>query len=435
MTIRFANDFSMTINAKAVTCAYSFDVRNPADEIVIGQAPDCGPGQLDDAVSAARSAFSLWAATPIGERRQFIRDSADAIKAHLAALRWLLTSEHGKTLAESEREIRDAIALLRETANLPFPGPEVREHPGRRSITQRLPVGVVGVITSWNSPVAQTAVKIGPALLAGNTVVVKPSPFTPLTTLKLGEILGEVLPEGVLNVISGGDELGRWMSRHDGIDKISFSGSAQAGRKVMSSAAWSLKHLTLELSANNAAIVLADVDVTAVAGELFSGAFADNGQTPFALSRIYAHQAVYEPLRDALVTHAAQVRIGDGTRADTTLGPVQNRRQYAHLIDLIADSTGEGHTFLTGGAPTAGPGYFLAPTIVDNPPGHARKSVGRCSRCCDSTTSMMRWNAQTTATTALSPPSGQETMSGPLPSLRASTWVLFGLMRCPNQVR
>jgi acyl-CoA reductase-like NAD-dependent aldehyde dehydrogenase len=235
-----------------------------------------------------------------------------------------------------------------------------------------VPLGVVGAIAPWNFPILLACFKIAPALLAGNTVILKPSPFTTLTTLRIGELLRDVLPPGVLNVVSGGDELGPWMTSHSGIDKISFTGSSQTGRKVMASAAASLKRVTLELGGNDAAIVLPDIDVKKTAQELFWAAFGNSGQICIAVKRMYVHKDVYEPLKEALVAYAKTVKVGDGAEQGIQLGPIQNRLQYQRVISLIQDAKDKGYNFLMGGLPKAEKGYFVPITILDNPPEESR---------------------------------------------------------------
>jgi acyl-CoA reductase-like NAD-dependent aldehyde dehydrogenase len=205
--------------------------------------------------------------------------------------------------------------------------------------------------------------------------VLKPSPFTSLTTLRIGELLREVLPPGVLNVVSGGDALGPWMSSHPGIDKISFTGSTATGRKVMESAAGTLKRLTLELGGNDAAIVMPDVDVEALAPVLFWGAFSNSAQFCLAIKRLYIHEAIYDRLAAALVALAKTTRVGRGSEPGVTLGPVQNKLQYERLKNLLADCRQQGHHILTGGELAEsgkGPGYFFPVTLVDNPPEDSR---------------------------------------------------------------
>jgi acyl-CoA reductase-like NAD-dependent aldehyde dehydrogenase len=372
MPVRFDADFTLTINGNGVAGASSFDVVNPADETVVAQAPDCSADQLDDAVAAARGAFPAWSARPVADRGRFLLEMAAAIDAHVEPLRWLLTAEQGKTLADAGTEISGAAYWLRETAELTLPEVVNEDSDVRRSTTHHVPLGVVGAIAPWNFPLGLAAFKLGPALLAGNTVVLKPSPFTPLMTLKVGELLRGVLPAGVLNVVSGGDELGPWMTAHPGIDKIAFTGSTQTGRKVMAGAAASLKRVTLELGGNDPAIVLPDVDVPSVAEKLFWGAFGNTGQVCLAAKRVYIHADVYEPLKNALVAIARSVTVGDGRAAGVQLGPIQNRPQYELVLDLIRDAQAEGHDFLTGGLPDEQKGYFVPLTIIDNPPEESR---------------------------------------------------------------
>ncbi|WP_445182807.1 aldehyde dehydrogenase family protein [Pseudonocardia sp. Cha107L01] len=372
MPVRFDADFTLTINGNGVAGASSFDVLNPADETVVAQAPDCSSEQLDDAVAAARDAVPAWSARPIGERRRFLLEMAAAIDAHAEPLRRLLTAEQGKTLDDAATEILGAGYWLRETAKLELPEVVNEDSEVRRSITRHVALGVVGAIAPWNFPLGLAAFKLGPALLAGNTVVLKPSPFTPLMTLKVGELLRGVLPDGVLNVVSGGDDLGPWMTAHPGIDKIGFTGSTQTGRKVMASAAASLKRVTLELGGNDPAIVLPDIDVPSVAEKLFWGAFGNSGQVCLAAKRVYIHADVYEPLKRALVDIVRTVQVGDGAEHGVQLGPIQNRSQYERVLDLIRDAKDAGFEFLIGGLPEEQKGYFVPLTILDNPPEDSR---------------------------------------------------------------
>ncbi|MFZ2872818.1 aldehyde dehydrogenase family protein [Zavarzinia sp.] len=370
--MNFEADFTMTIGGKGVAGAGSFPVLNPANETVIAQAPDCSREQLDEAVAAARAAFPGWRATPIETRRALLNEIAGRIFAHIEPLRRLLTLEQGKPYADAEFEVGGTGMFVQGTATLNLPEIVNEDSAERKSITRHVPIGVVGAISPWNFPVILAFFKISPALLAGNTIVLKPSPFTPLTTLKIGELLRDLLPPGVLNIVSGGDALGPWITSHPGIDKVAFTGSTQTGRRVMESASSSLKRVTLELGGNDAAIVLPDVDVNKVAPELFWAAFRNNGQICIASKRMYIHKDVYEPLKDAIVDYARTVKVGDGTEQGTQIGPVQNKQQYARVLDLIADSKKNGHSFLLGGEASEGPGYFVPVTILDNPPEDSR---------------------------------------------------------------
>lgn len=368
----FNSDYTLTIGGKGVAGATTFDVVNPANEQVIAQAPDASREQLDQAVAAAREAFPAWAATPIAERRQAILALAGAVAANADPLMRLLTREQGKPHADATGDVMGGAYWLQAATTLDLPETINEDSDVRRSITRHVPIGVVGAIAPWNFPVILAMFKLAPALMAGNTVVLKPSPFTPLTTLKIGELARGILPPGVLNVVSGGDSLGPWMTSHPGIDKISFTGSTQTGRKVMSSAADSLKRITLELGGNDAAIVMPDADVEKVAQDLFWAAFRNSGQICIASKRMYVHKDVYEPLKKALVDYAATVQVGDGAEQGTQLGPIQNRLQYQRVLDLIADAKANGYQFLVGGETSDAPGYFVPITILDNPPESAR---------------------------------------------------------------
>jgi len=228
----------------------------------------------------------------------------------------------------------------------------------------RRPLGVVAAITPWNFPLTMALWKIAPALVAGNTVVLKPSPFTPLATLKLGEILHDVFPPGVLNIVSGGDELGAWMTTHPVPRKISFTGSIETGKKVALSAAPDLKRVTLELGGNDPAIVLDDADPATVAAAIFAGAFANNGQVCSAVKRVYVPEALYDDVVEGLAGHARRIKVGPGTQPDSKLGPINNELQYERVKELVADALASGAKAVTGGQAMEGPGYFFEPTIL-----------------------------------------------------------------------
>lgn len=370
----FTSDFTMTIGGEAVRGDAFLDVLNPATEKPIAAAPDCSREELDAAVEAARKAFPAWSAQPFDERRALLLRLADALLEQIEPMAQLLTREQGKPLADAANEVGGAAMYLKGICalNLPVTVTDPDDGQGRIVETHHLPIGVVGGIAPWNFPVLLGMFKLAPALLAGNTLVLKPSPFTPLATLKLGELARNILPPGVLNIVSGGDALGPWMTSHPGFGKISFTGSTQTGRRVMESASASLKRVTLELGGNDAAIVLPDVDVDAVAEQLFWSAFRNSGQVCIATKRMYVHSAVYDRLRDALVAYAATVKVGDGAEPGTRLGPINNRPQYERVLDLIADVKAQGQRVAAGGVATAGEGYFIPVTIVDNPPEDAR---------------------------------------------------------------
>lgn len=306
----FDGPYTMTIGGRSVPGSATFDVVNPATEAVIAQAPEASREDLDAAVKAARDAFPGWAATPIAERRRMIDALGDAILANLDSFKRLLTREQGKPHADAQGEVGGAGMWLKGAATLDLPVTVNEDTAERYSETRHVPIGVVGAIAPWNFPMILAMFKVGPALLAGNTMVLKPSPFTPLTTLKFGELAATILPAGVLNVVTGGDGLGPWLTEHPGIDKVSFTGSTATGRRVMQSASATLKRVTLELGGNDPAIVMPDADIAAIAEKLFWAAFTNNGQICIATKRMYVHEAVYEPLKAALVAYAKTVKVG-----------------------------------------------------------------------------------------------------------------------------
>ena len=361
----------MTINGKGISSKATFPVINPANEEAFAHAPDCSEEELNEAVAAAQKAFPKWAATDIKERRALIIAVANAIEANVEGLAKLLTTEQGKPFMASEMELRGAADWMRKTAQLEIP--EIsHEIDGSRFLTRHLPLGVVAAIPAWNYPVNLSALKIAPALLAGNTLILKPSPFTPLSMLKIAELAREILPPGVFSVVSGNDKLGPMMTSHPGFSKIGFTGSTATGRKIMESAAPTLKRLTLELGGNDPAIVMSDVDVKAVAQTLFWCSFTNSGQICMAAKRIYVHADIYNVFVKTIVEMAQTVKVGDGMNKDVQLGPISNRPQFERLVSLIQDSLDHHYEILVGGLPKKQLGYFVPVTVIGNPPESAR---------------------------------------------------------------
>lgn len=371
--VDFNRDYTMTIDGKSQVASDTFDVFNPANRAVIAKAPDASKAQLDEAVAAARKAFPEWSAIGWSQRQKALIALADAIEQNAEDFMRLLTREQGKSRAGAEWEIGGSAIWFREIAKQSLEDEIVEDTPQRRVVTRFTPLGVVGAIAPWNFPLLLAVWKIAPALLAGNCIVVKPSPFTPLCTLKFGELCRKILPPGVLNVVSGGDALGKWMTAHPGIDKISFTGHTETGKHVMRSAADNLKRVTLELGGNDPAIVLADVDPKAIAPQLFWAAFQNNAQFCNSTKRLYVHEKVYDEVLAELVAYTAQVKVGDGAEPDTQLGPIQNEQQYKKVLEYFEDCRSNGYRFAAGGAVDRNArGWFIPVTLVDNPPEHSR---------------------------------------------------------------
>jgi acyl-CoA reductase-like NAD-dependent aldehyde dehydrogenase len=365
--------YSNLIDGELVTTAGTMDVINPATEEVVGQVPAAGQDELDRAVAAARRAFQSWKTTTPEERQKVVQGIAATIKENADELFRLLTSEQGKPHNQAQQEIYGAAGLAAAQSTLRLEDVINQDDDTRLSRTRRVPVGVVGGIVPWNFPIMMAIQKIVPALVAGCTIVLKPSPFTPLTTLRIAELIKDVVPAGTVNIITGPDELGPMITGHPGIDKITFTGSTATGKKIMEGASKDLKRITLELGGNDASIVLADADVEKVAEQLFWSSFSNAGQVCIAAKRIYIHEDIYDDLSKAIAAYAKTVKVGDGAQQGTGVGPIQNKKQFERVCELIQDAKDQGYQFLTGGdVDPSGTGYYVPITILDNPPEDAR---------------------------------------------------------------
>ncbi len=357
-------DFSLLIAGHARTTAAQLDVINPATGAVFARCPSAGRAELEEAVTAARAALPAWQALGYADRRERIKAFTAALRDDQDALATLLTSEQGKPLVQAIAEIDRGTVQSDEMTDIPIPVEVLIDNDSSRIELHYRPLGVAGIITPWNAPVTLALGPLASALYTGNTAILKPSPYTPLSTLKLGEVAARFFPPGVVNVLAGGDDLGQLMTEHALIDKISFTGSVATGKKVLASAAGTLKRVTLELGGNDPAIVLDDVDPKGIAKKLFFAAFVNSGQVCMAIKRIYAHDSIYDALCDALVEEARQTRLGNGLDAQTQLGPLQNRMQYEKVLSILEDTKLSGARLLTGGDVPEGPGYFVPPTLV-----------------------------------------------------------------------
>ena len=355
--------YPLLINGQLVEGDATLDVINPATEEVFETCSRGSESQLNDAVAAAKAAFEGWSATPIDERKQVVLAMADAIEANATELAQLLTQEQGKPLADATGEVYGAAAFFRYFTSLNLDPEVLDDSDARRVEAHRKPLGVVGAILPWNFPLILLGFKLPAALVAGNTVVVKPAPTTPLSTLRLGELIKDIVPAGVVNIIADANDLGGALTAHPDIRKVSFTGSTATGKKVMAGAANLLKRITLELGGNDAGIVLDDVNPKEVAPKLFQGAFQNNGQVCAALKRLYVHESIYDEVVDELAEIANNTIVGDGLQQGTTLGPLQNKMQYEKVKEILAEAQ-EAGTVVAGGEVPDAPGYFIKPTIV-----------------------------------------------------------------------
>jgi acyl-CoA reductase-like NAD-dependent aldehyde dehydrogenase len=363
--------YQLIINGRRTPGAATLDVMNPATGKLLTRCARADRAQLDAAVAAAKQAFPGWAATPIEGRRQLLMKLADAFEARTDEFARLLTQEQGKPLAFAKYEIGGSIAMIRAFCAMDLPSKVLRETATDKIVQHRAPLGVVAAITPWNFPLILLMIKVAPALLAGNTVVAKPAPTTPLTTLLFGEMAAELLPPGALNVIVDQNDLGGQLTQHPDVAKVAFTGSTATGRKVMASVASTLKRLTLELGGNDAAIVLDDVDVKATAAKVFQGAMFNSGQVCLAIKRVYVPEAMYDAMCAELARLANEAVVGDGLDPATQFGPVQNQTQFEKVKEYLEDARANGK-IIAGGKALEREGYFIAPTIVRDIPDDAR---------------------------------------------------------------
>jgi acyl-CoA reductase-like NAD-dependent aldehyde dehydrogenase len=354
----------MTIDGKAVRATERGQVINPATAEIFARVPEASEAAVHAAVAAAKRAFPGWSAMALDERRRLVMALGERVTAHADELAALLTHEQGKPLAKSKSEVAAAVAYLNAYASLDVDEPVLRDTAAQYVQLRRRPLGVVGAITAWNYPILLALWKIAPAIVAGNTVVVKPSPFTPVATLRLGELTRDVLPAGVVNIVSGGGEVGQRLVAHPDVRKIAFTGSAATGRRIMAAAAGSLKRLTLELGGNDAGIVLNGVDPAKIASDLFWAKFSNCGQVCASLKRLYVHEAVFDAVCGALAEVAARVKVGEGFDPTSEVGPLQNRMQFDKVKAAHDEALAKGaHTLFRGRAPE-GPGYFFPITLL-----------------------------------------------------------------------
>lgn len=358
-------NISLTIDGQSVAgAAPAIPVVDPATGQPFANSPAATVAQLDQAVIAASKAFLTWQHTSHEERRAALTRVAAAIEAHAPELAELVVREQGKPLALAHMEVGGAVAWTQAAAALDIDVQVIEERAGKRIELHRRPIGVVGSITPWNWPLMIAVWHIMPALRAGNTVVVKPSPFTPLSTLRLVQIMNAVLPAGVVNSVVGEADVGQAMADHPGIGKLVFTGSTRTGQDIMRRAAGNLKRLTLELGGNDAGIVLPGTDIAAIAEGLFATAFLNMGQTCAALKRLYVHESQVDTVCEQLSAIAARQVLGGGMEAGVTFGPVQNATQLQRVVDLVDDARAQGARIVCGGQRLNRAGYFYAPTIV-----------------------------------------------------------------------
>jgi acyl-CoA reductase-like NAD-dependent aldehyde dehydrogenase len=370
---RLTAGFPNIVNGQRIDSSRRIKISDPVTGEELASVSDTQKDGLDHVVQAAKAAFSLWSSKAWNERRDLLANAMKELKAHTDELCTILTAENGRPYGMAQWEITwllDTYTSALFQMELPD---ETWHEPSVGQITKRyVPLGVVAAISPWNLPFLLSFTKVLPSLLAGNTVVLKPAVFTPLTVLRAADYICEILPAGVLNVISGGDDLGPWMTSHPDFQKVSFTGSTETGRKVFASAAPTLKQLTLELGGNDPGIVLPDADPQAIAEYLFQSMFLLSGQGCVTLKRLFVHESIYQALTEALISCAQHQKLGDGFDPATTLGPIQNRPQFARLQTTWEEIQKEKVPILyQGEVPSESAGLFFPVTLLDNPPAEA----------------------------------------------------------------
>lgn len=364
--------YKLLIDGELVDGESTFAVTNPSTLEEVGKCPHAAQDQVEAAVQAAKAAQPAWAAMPLRERKAIMRKVAKVLEDNIDTLGELLVKEQGKPLmmAGKTGEMGWSINKIKEvTKETDLKPTTVNE----TTKVFRRPIGVIAGLTPWNFPVYTTVQKWVPALLYGNTFVHKPSPYTPLTGLKIGELLKDVFPKGVFNVVVGDDtkpfNVGGFLSQHADVHMVSFTGSVPTGKKVMENSATNgMRRYNIEAGGNDAAVVLPDCDPKEVAPGLFQGAMFNTGQVCVAIKRCYVHESIYDDVVEELVKCAKDAKFGDGFKEGVMFGPLNNKMQFDKVMGVIEDTKKvDGAKFECGGKKMEGDdlkGYFIEPTIV-----------------------------------------------------------------------
>ncbi|KAG0648786.1 aldehyde dehydrogenase FUS7 [Hyphodiscus hymeniophilus] len=366
--------YSNVINGELTSTKQTRCSVNPATEAENPTVPVSTREDVDRAMAAAQKAFKTWAAVPYAERQKAVLAFASALEREKEPFSKLLTQEQGKPIQFARVELDTSVAWMRATAAIDLPVEKI-EHADKTILVRFTPLGVAVGLVPWNFPILLAAGKIASAVVTGNPIIVKPSPFTPAGGLKLVELAQQFFPPGVIQVLSGDDSLGIWLTSHPTPAKISFTGSTATGKKVMESASKTLKRVTLELGGKDPTIVCDDVDVDEVAAKVAQLAFLNSGQICLAIKRIYVHEKIFDEFRAALVKHTAALKVGEGNEDGVFLGPLQNAMQYERVKGFFSEIETQGQNVAVGGKNPGGKGYFITPTIIDRPPEDSRLVV------------------------------------------------------------
>jgi betaine-aldehyde dehydrogenase len=368
MAVPVASTMKMLIDGEFVEGGETAPVINPATGGEIASMPLASGAEIDRAVSAARRAFPGWAATVPAERARLLRRLAELVEASAEELVTLEALDAGKPV---ETVRRDELPQWIENthffagAGRSLSGLSAGEYvTGATSMIRREPVGVVGVITPWNYPLWMALLKLAPAVMAGNAVVLKPAETTPLSTLRLAEIAAEVFPPGVVNVITGfGRPTGAGLVEHPDVDMVCLTGSVATGKWIAQAASRTLKRVHLELGGNAPVVVFDDVDLAEVAAQVAMGGYYNAGQECVAASRVLVAGAVHDEFVDALVSETREYLIGDTLDPATRLGPLNSERQRDRVMEML-DARADSAEVLAGGREADRAGFYLEPTVI-----------------------------------------------------------------------
>jgi len=371
----------MVINGELVQAegGATVPVINPATGAEFDTVPDASSADVERAVASAKAAFLSWSTTPFADRSAALIKFADLMEESKTELSEALTREQGKPIGFATWEIGATIDKARDMAkaeNGDLVPEEYEQNDKGRCVAHFEPRGVVVGITPWNFPVLMAANKLFPSVITGNTIVLKPSPYTPLATVMLAQMAQQAFPAGVVNIITGGNSTGQALVEHPDVKMVSFTGSTATGKKIMATCAGTLKKVVLEMGGNDAAIVLPDSDVAAIAPTIFGKAMFNTGQVCVALKRLYVHSSQYDQMVDLLKAKAESATLGDGMEPGVEYGPLNNKMQLERVEELVNQARDSGARIVAGGQRVQPTGsedaYFYAPTIIADVSDEAR---------------------------------------------------------------
>ncbi|MFZ4929513.1 aldehyde dehydrogenase family protein [Chryseobacterium sp. Mn2064] len=346
----------------------SFLSLNPSTLEVIGEVVNTSTEEIDAKIARAKNAQKQWSARPDEERKEILLKVAEALQNNSKHLAEWITREQGKPLSGpgANFEMQACVGWTQVPASLDLPEEVVFEDDTRKDVLYRNPIGVVAAIAPWNWPLMIAIWQIIPSLRMGNAVIIKPSEYTTFCSLEMIKVINTVLPEDLLQVVTGRGEVGGYLTSHPEIGKIMFTGSIATGKKVIEASAKNMARLTLECGGNDAGIILPGLDIAKHIENIFWGAFLNMGQTCACLKRLYVHEDDYEKVTNALAEYSSHIPMGNGAEETSVLGPIQNKMQYDKIQDLIHDSENIGADFIFTGQKPDLEGYFIPVTLVGN---------------------------------------------------------------------